>query len=80
MAEAIKPDDITIETKHKEKLIELVKIDNDRLEFNQDAYKLLNSIQDDIVVISIIGEDNQDKTFLQSLLLDNVTSKGVNIS
>jgi hypothetical protein len=83
MAEAIKHSDVTVEFRRentkKEGLIELVKIDGDKLEVNQDAFKFLNNITDDIVVVSLVGRDCQEKAFLQNMLLDNMGGQGVYI-
>jgi hypothetical protein len=77
MAEA-KQKNVTIQRDAlREKPIELIKIDGDRLEANQEAIKFLNNLNEEIVVVSIIGKDGVDKSFLQSLLIENPNNNGV---
>ena len=41
-------------------------------EFNEEALNVIRSIEDDIIVVSVIGKARTGKSYLMNLLLDNV--------
>jgi hypothetical protein len=64
----------------KDRPIQLIQIEGDKFSLNEDALNILQNIDDDITVVSLVGKDSPDKTFLQSLLLDKFARGGVNYS
>jgi predicted GTPase len=39
---------------------------------NEEAMEILNSIEEDIIVVSVVGKARTGKSYLMNLLLDNI--------
>ncbi len=64
----------------KEKPIQLIEFDENRFEINREALKIIRSIEEEVVVVSVVGKVKTGKSYLMNLLLDNIGRKdGVNI-
>ena len=62
----------------REEPIQLIKFDNDGFKLNEEALNVISSIEDDIVVVAVIGKARTGKSYLMNLLLDLVgKGKGV---
>jgi hypothetical protein len=63
---------------YKDEPIQLINFDNSCFKLNPEAFEILNSIEEDIIIVSVVGKARTGKSYLMNLLLDNVgTSKGV---
>jgi len=63
---------------HKEEAIQLIEFRSSNFKVNPEAYELINSIEEDIIVVAVVGKARTGKSYLMNLLLDNVgKSKGV---
>lgn len=64
---------------YKEEPIQLINFDNG-FQLNHEAMEILNSIQDDIIIVAVVGKARTGKSYLMNLLLDNVgKSKGFKV-
>ena len=55
------------------------KKEGSKFKLNPIAINFLKSIQEDLVIVSVVGKARTGKSYLMNLLLDNVgKSKGVN--
>jgi len=64
----------------REEPIQIITFDNDGFKLNQEALLMLSSIEEDIVVVAVVGKARTGKSYLMNLLLDNVgKNKGVNL-
>jgi hypothetical protein len=82
MANQLDKDDINLEFKKqevfKERPIQLIEFKGDKFELNPEALEIINSIEEDLVVVAIVGKARTGKSYLMNLLLDNVSkNKGV---
>jgi polynucleotide 5'-kinase involved in rRNA processing len=82
MAKQIDQDDINVELKRQdvfqERPIQLIKFKGDKFELNSEALEIINSIEEDLVVVAIVGKARTGKSYLMNLLLDNIgKNKGV---
>lgn len=60
----------------------LIDFEGTLFKVNQQAIEMIRSIEDEIVVVSIVGKARTGKSYLMNLLLDNDgnhPNKGVNI-
>ncbi len=65
----------------KEIPLQLILFEGSKFIFNEEAKTLLNSIEDDVILISVVGKARSGKSYLMNLLLDNVgKDTGVSIS
>lgn len=83
VSDIINQDDIAVEmsdedeykNKHKveyiEKPIQLIDFDKG-FNLNPGALEILNSIEDDIIVVAVVGKARTGKSYLMNLLLDNI--------
>ena len=55
-----------------EKPLQLLKNNGSSFELNEEALKIIRSIEDDIIIVSVIGKARTGKSYLMNLLLDNV--------
>jgi predicted AAA+ superfamily ATPase len=79
MASSLDKDEINLEFKKqdifKEKPIQLIEFKGDQFELNPEALEIINSIEEDILVVAIVGKARTGKSYLMNLLLDNVGNK-----
>ena len=61
----------------KEKPIQLIDFEGQTFKLNEEALKILSSLEDDIIIVSIVGKARTGKSYLMNLLLDNIGKKGV---
>ena len=85
MAKPVDQDDINVELKKqdvfKERPIQLIEFKGDKFELNPEALEIINSIEEDLVVVAIVGKARTGKSYLMNLLLDNIgKNKGVRYS
>ena len=64
---------------YKEEPIQLITFDALGFKLNPEALQILSSIEEDIVVVAIVGKARTGKSYLMNLLLDNV-AKGKGVS
>ncbi len=57
--------------KHNERALQLIDFSSSNFKVNPDAYELINSIEEDIIVIAVVGKARTGKSYLMNLLLDN---------
>lgn len=57
--------------------MQLIDFEGQNFKLNQDALKFLKSIDDEIIVVSIVGKARTGKSYLMNLLLDNLGRSGV---
>jgi hypothetical protein len=57
--------------------LHLIDFEGQVFKVNQDALKMLKSIDDEIIVVSIVGKARTGKSYLMNLLLDNIGKSGV---
>jgi polynucleotide 5'-kinase involved in rRNA processing len=85
MTEAIDKADINLDFKKPdvfvERPIQLIEFKGDKFELNPEALEIINAIEEDLLVVAIVGKARTGKSYLMNLLLDNVAkSKGVNLN
>jgi hypothetical protein len=67
------------QVEYKEEPLQLINFDNG-FQLNQEAMEILNSIEDDIIIVAVVGKARTGKSYLMNLLLDNVgKSKGFKV-
>ena len=66
------------EDDYKEAPIQLIEFEGQTFKVNEEAIKLLKLIEEDIIVVSIVGKARTGKSYLMNLLLDNIGKPGVN--
>jgi hypothetical protein len=59
-----------------DKYLQLISFDNNRIEVNKLSLDLLRSIEEDLIIVSILGKEKSGKSYLLNLLYDE-SSKGV---
>jgi hypothetical protein len=63
---------------HKEEPIQLIEFSSNNFKVNPEAYELINSIEEDLIVVAVVGKARTGKSYLMNLLLDNIgKNKGV---
>jgi hypothetical protein len=62
---------------YKDIPMQLIDFEGQNFKLNQDALKFLKSIDDEIIVVSIVGKARTGKSYLMNLLLDNIGKSGV---
>lgn len=64
---------------YKEEAISLISFEDkeNTIKLNDEALEIIRSIQDEIIVVFIVGKQNTGKSYLMNMLLDN--SEGVKI-
>lgn len=80
--EEIKPEDIVTEEINNdidERPIQLIDFEAMNFKLNPDALNIIRSIDDEVIVVSVVGKARTGKSYLMNLLLDNIgkTYKGV---
>ena len=50
----------------------LIDFTDDGFKLNEDALQMIRSIEDDIIVVSIVGKARTGKSYLMNLLLENI--------
>lgn len=64
----------------KEQSVQLIEFKGDKFEINEEALEIIRGIEDEIIVVSVVGKARTGKSYLLNLLLDNIGRKnGVNI-
>ena len=56
----------------KEEPIQLIEFQGSKFKLNPEALKLISSIENDIIVVSIVGKARTGKSYLMNLLLDRI--------
>jgi hypothetical protein len=64
--------------RNKGEPIQLIDFEGNQFKVNERALEFLNSIDEEIIVVSIVGKARTGKSYLMNLLLDIDESKGVN--
>jgi ATPase subunit of ABC transporter with duplicated ATPase domains len=57
---------------YKEQPIQLIEFQGSKFKLNPEALKLISSIENDIIVVSIVGKARTGKSYLMNLLLDRI--------
>jgi hypothetical protein len=60
---------------YKEQSIQLINFNEDIFEINQEALNIIKSIEDEIIVVSVVGKARTGKSYLLNLLLDHIGRK-----
>jgi hypothetical protein len=55
-----------------EEPIQLIEFQGSKFKLNPEALKIINSIENDVIVVSIVGKARTGKSYLMNLLLDRV--------
>jgi hypothetical protein len=50
----------------------LIEFKGNGFSLNDEAMEILNSIEEDIIVVSVVGKARTGKSYLMNLLLDNI--------
>ena len=61
----------------KEAPIQLIDFEGQKFKLNEEAINILKSIEEDVIVVSVVGKARTGKSYLMNLLLDNIGKKGV---
>jgi predicted AAA+ superfamily ATPase len=81
MSDIIDENEIDIEVnKHtyQDKAIQLIDFRDNKFELNPEALELINSIEEEIIIVAVVGKARTGKSYLMNLLLDNIgKNKGV---
>ena len=65
----------------KEKAVNLINLDGSSISINEEGIKILEDIEDDIIVVCIAGKARTGKSYLMNLLLNSIgEDKGVYIN
>lgn len=62
---------------YKEAPIPLIEFVGQTFKLNEEAINMLKSIEDDVIVVSVVGKARTGKSYLMNLLLDNIGKNGV---
>jgi ABC-type multidrug transport system fused ATPase/permease subunit len=63
---------------YKEAPIQLIDFHGSTFKLNQEALEIISSIEEDIIVVAVVGKARTGKSYLMNLLLDNIgRNKGV---
>lgn len=57
---------------YKEEPIQLIEFQGSKFKLNQEALKIISSIDTEIIVVSIVGKARTGKSYLMNLLLDRI--------
>jgi hypothetical protein len=57
---------------YKEEALQLIEFQGSKFKLNPDALKIISSIENDIIVVSIVGKARTGKSYLMNLLLDRI--------
>lgn len=71
----LKEGDIELEiqsSNYLEAPIQLIDFEGSHFKLNPAALEMIKSIEDDIIVVSIVGKARTGKSYLMNLLLDNI--------
>jgi hypothetical protein len=81
MSDIVDDNDIEIDVnKHvyKDEALQLIDFQNNKFELNSEALELINSIEEEIIIVAVVGKARTGKSYLMNLLLDNIgKNKGV---
>jgi hypothetical protein len=81
MSDIVDDNDIEIDVnKHvyKDQALQLIDFQNNKFELNPEALELINSIEEEIIIVAVVGKARTGKSYLMNLLLDNIgKNKGV---
>jgi hypothetical protein len=81
--ENIEEDDIDLSMDKKkvdyvEQAFQLIEFHGNNFTLNTEALEIISSIEEEIIVVAVVGKARTGKSYLMNLLLDNVgKSKGV---
>jgi hypothetical protein len=56
----------------KSEAIQLIDFKGDKFVLNEEAMEILSSIEEDIIIVSVVGKARTGKSYLMNLLLDNI--------
>ncbi len=63
---------------YREEAIQLIKFEDKGFKLNPEALDIISSIEEDLVVVAVIGKARTGKSYLMNLMLDNIgKNKGV---
>ena len=83
MSDIVDENEIDIEMNkyvYKDEAIQLIDFQNNKFELNPEALELISSIEEEIIIVAVVGKARTGKSYLMNLMLDNVgKNKGVNI-
>ncbi len=65
---------------YKEAPLQLIEFINGKFFLKEEALDMISSIEEDIIVVSIVGKARTGKSYLMNLLLDQAGKAGVNIA
>lgn len=64
---------------YKEESLPLIYFKGNAFELNREALDIIKSIEEEIIVVSVVGKARTGKSYLLNLLLDNINrNEGVN--
>lgn len=59
--------------------MQLIEFVGSQFKVNQQALEIISSIEDEIIVVAVVGKARTGKSYIMNLLLDNIgKNKGVN--
>ena len=64
---------------YKEAPLQLIDFINGNFCLNEEALNMIRSIEEEIIIVSIVGKARTGKSYLMNLLLDQSGKGGVNI-
>lgn len=70
--EEIKPEELIVEEICDEKPIQLIDFEGTTFKLNSEAMNMIRNIEDELIVVSIVGKARTGKSYLMNLLLDNI--------
>ncbi len=62
---------------YKETPLQLIDFEGQTFKLNEEALNMLKSIEEEIIVVSVVGKARTGKSYLMNLLLDNIGKVGV---
>ncbi len=66
------------EVNDDERPIQLIDFEGMNFKLNQEALNIIRSIDEELIVVSVVGKARTGKSYLMNLLLDNIgKSRGV---
>lgn len=69
--------DPSLNNKYKEEPIQLIEFEDQKFKLNPEAVEFLKSIEDDVIVVAIVGKARTGKSYLMNLLLNSIGENGV---
>jgi ATPase subunit of ABC transporter with duplicated ATPase domains len=69
---------LVVDDINDEKPIQLIDFEGINFKLNQEALDIIRSIDEELIVVSVVGKARTGKSYLMNLLLDNIgKSRGV---